>query len=216
VIPRTQNQRNLYSSLGAQILDLPSNESPVMHADVVLGAAETMLMEALVLKRPTVSAIYWEQSKPVIELHRYIKHSTDPRLVAEYVNIYVEDEEQRKAFSERAELIVRSMDDPVKIMEDEIYSLEGNEKRDFPRRRSQLEIYVDVIRAVSLRPLRTTHIMNSANVSYKELRKIIETLEKKTLVAVESSADGKYYTATEQGLRVLEEYKSLKSRLFDF
>lgn len=216
VIPRTQSQKNLYASIGAEILDIPSHESPVAHADVVVGAAETMLMEALVLKRPTVSAIYWELSKPVIELHRYVKHSTDPRLVSEYVNMYVEDEEQRRAFSERAELIVRSMDDPVKIMEEEILRIESREEKESLRRRSQLEIYVDVIRAVSVRPLRTTHIMNTANVSYKELRKIIEKLERKTLITVESSVDGKYYTATEQGLRLLEEYKSLKSKLFDF
>ena len=71
------------------MLDSSMVESPVAHADVAVGAAETMLMEAFVLGKPAVSAIYWELSKPVVELHKYIPHSTDPSEIAGYVENYL-------------------------------------------------------------------------------------------------------------------------------
>jgi uncharacterized protein len=216
VLPRTEAQRRIYTRMGAKIMDDSVIDSPVAHADVTLGAAETMLMESLVLGKPTVSSIYWELSKPVIELHRYIKHSTNPKAVAEYVMGYVEDDEEKRAFKERAALIVRSMDDPVQMMIEEIRRLDSAQEDEISsRRRSHLEIYVDIISAVAVRPLRLTHIMKVANVSYNELKRIIDTLERKSLVTSQNTFDGKFYQATDDGLRMLQEYKGFKTRLFE-
>lgn len=216
VLPRTEQQRITYSKMGAAILNKSSTANPVTFADVALGAAETMLMEAFILGKPAVSSIYWAPSKPVIELHRYINHSTEPRVIADYVQRFMEDEEERKAFKEKAGLLVRSMDNPVKLIIDEIRETNDKENHEETlRRRSQMDILMDILQAVSLRPLRPTHIMRSANISYSELKKIIETLERKGLVTVENTLGGRFYQATEEGLRLVESYKLIKERLFE-
>ncbi|HME19453.1 MAG TPA: DUF354 domain-containing protein [Nitrososphaerales archaeon] len=214
VLPRTETQRKRYSAMGVNMLESSMTESPVAHADVALGAAETMLMEAFVLGKPAVSAIYWEASRPVVELHRYIPHSTDPMKIAEYVHGYL-DVDNQKAFSEKVSLIVKNMDNPVQLMIDGIRKL--NEPRSEGatfKRRSRLEIYLDIIQAASLQPLRPTQIMKEANISYNELRKLIENLEMRGLLRTETTFSGKYHQSTDAGLRLLEDYRSVKTRLF--
>ncbi|HYC12495.1 MAG TPA: DUF354 domain-containing protein [Nitrososphaerales archaeon] len=214
VLPRTETQRKRYSAMGVTVLESSTTESPVAHADVALGAAETMLMEAFVLGKPAVSAIYWEASRPVVELHRYIPHSTDPMKIAEYVHGYL-DSETQKAFSEKVSLIVKNMDNPAQLMIEDIRRLnEPRPQESSFKRRSRLEIYLDIIQAASLQPLRPTQIMKEANISYNELRGIIENLETRGLLKTESTFSGKYYQSTEAGLRLLDDYRSVKTRLF--
>ncbi|MDA4127910.1 MAG: DUF354 domain-containing protein [Thaumarchaeota archaeon] len=214
VLPRTQTQRSRYSRMGVTVLNTSMVESPVAHADVALGAAETMLMEAFVLGKPAVSAIYWTPSKPVVELHRYIPHSIEPRQIVSYVENYL-DEDQNKAFKEKASLLVQSMDNPVRIMIEEIKRINRGQKvQTTLKRRSKLEIFLDIIQAASFQPLRPTHLMKAANISYNELRGIIETLEGRGLLKTESTMGGKYYQATPEGLRLLQDYKTIHERLF--
>ncbi|MDA4123778.1 MAG: DUF354 domain-containing protein, partial [Thaumarchaeota archaeon] len=184
VLPRTDEQRRRYSGMtGVEVLSSSMQESPVVHANVALGAAETMLMEAFTLGKPAVSAIYWEASKPVQELHRYIPHSTDPTQIAKYVDSYL-DEGESKLFSDKASLVVKNMDNPVKLIIDEIRGLyEAPRELAALKRRSKMEIRIDIIQATSLRPLRTTHIMKAANISYNELRTTLDDLEKNGLIA---------------------------------
>jgi len=216
VLPRTEKQARLYSQMdGVNVLDSSMVDSPVAHAEVAVGAAETMLMEAFVLGRPAVSAVYWEASKPVVELHRYIPHSTDPTQIAKYVDNYL-DEDERKNFMEKASLIVKTMDNPVKFMIDEIRKMNTGAKEEAAfKRRSRMETMVDVLQAAALRPLRPTHIMKEANISYNELRGFIEDLEKKGLIRVEATLGGKYYQATSDGLQVLQDYRRFRERLLD-
>ena len=56
--------------------------------------------------------------------------------------------------------------------------------------------------------------MKSANISYNELKKIVETLERRRLIAEENTLGGKFYQATSEGLRLIEDYKGVKDRLF--
>jgi predicted glycosyltransferase/predicted transcriptional regulator len=214
VLPRTESQRRKYSELGVTMLESAMVESPVAHADVALGAAETMLMEAFMLGKPAVSAIYWETSKPVEELHRYIPHSTDPMKVASYVEDYL-DADNRKAFSEKVSLLVRNMDDPVRLMMNDIRRLNEPKREAVSlKRRSRMEIHLDIIQAASLRPLRPTQIMKEANISYNELRSILEALEAQGFLRSESTLGGKYYQSTTDGLRLLEDYRTVRTRLF--
>ncbi len=217
VLPRSDEQKRVYTRMGATILQDSVTDSPVSHADVTLGSAETMLMEALVLGKPAVSSIYWELSKPVLELHRYVKHSTDPRTISEYVMRYIEDDDERRAYQERSSLVVRSMDDPVQMMISEIRRMDSDTEQESlaSRRRSQLEINLDVINAVAARPLRPTHIMKAANVSYNELKKMVETLERRGLINSQTTYDGKFYQATAAGLKLLDDYKGFRDRVFD-
>jgi predicted glycosyltransferase/predicted transcriptional regulator len=214
VLPRTQEQTKRYSKMGAVILDDSMSESPVAHADVTLGAAETMLMEAFVLGKPAVSAIYWTPSKPVTELHKYIPHSTNPDEIASYVNDYL-DADHVKEFKERSSLIVQSMDNPVQLMAEELRRLNKTKDEEVVlKRRSKMEIYIDIINAASLQPLRPTHIMKAANISYNELRATIEALEGRGLLREEATIGGTYYQATSAGLRLLQDYRDIHSRLF--
>jgi predicted transcriptional regulator len=103
------------------------------------------------------------------------------------------------------------------MMIDELHRLDSGDEAETvsSKRRSQLEIYLDIINAIALRPLRPTHIMKTANVSYNELKKIIELLERKSLVLSETTFDGKFYQATPEGLRLVEEYKRFRSSIFE-
>jgi hypothetical protein len=214
VLPRTPTQVKKYSKLGVNVLDESMVESPVAHSDIALGAAETMLMEAFILGKPAISAIYWEPSKPVIELHKYIPHSTNPQELAGYVEDYL-DSSQLAAFKEKAALLVQNMDNPVQLMIEEIRGLNTRKKEEAVlKRRSKMEIYIDIIQAASLQPLRPTHIMKAANISYNELRSIVDTLEGRGLITEETTLGGKYYQATSEGLKVLQDYRTVHARLF--
>ena len=214
VLPRTETQRKLYSQMGVTIMESALTESPVYHSDVALGAAETMLMEAFILGKPAVSAIYWEASKPVNELHRYIPHSTDPDKVAAFVDGYL-DSEAQKEFKEKVTLLVKNMDNPVELMVNDIRKLNEPKSEEISvKRRSRFEIHLDIIQAASLRPLRPTQITKEANISYNELKRILENLNTKGLLRIERTLSGKYYQATSEGLRLLEDYKSMRTSLF--
>ncbi len=214
VMPRTEAQLTRYKKLDMTIVDESTSMCPVANADLALGAAETMLMEALVLGKPAVSAIYWTLSKPVIELHRYIPHSTDPKQLTDYVERLLGSDES-KSFKEKASLLVRNMDNPIQIMINEIRRINMVEQVEVTlKRRSRMEILLDIIQASSLQPLRPTHIMRAANISYNELKTIVDGLETKGLITSEDTFGGKYYHATSDGLKLLEEYRSFKDRLF--
>jgi uncharacterized protein len=213
VMPRTETQVTRYKKMGVAVVDESTSMCPVANADLALGAAETMLMEALVLGKPAVSAIYWTLSKPVIELHRYIPHSTEPKQLTDHVERLLGSDESR-SFREKASLLVRNMDNPVTIMVNEIRRINSGEEEVQLKRRSRMEILLDIIQASSLQPLRPTHIMRAANISYNELKTIVDSLETKGLITSEETFGGKYYQATSDGLRLLEEYRSFKDRLF--
>ena len=215
VLPRTLEQRRSYSRMkDVTVMDNSMSDSPVAHVDVALGAAETMLMEAFVMGKPSVSAIYWPVSKPVVELHRYIAHSTDPAQIARHVDRLL-DAGEKEAFRERASLLVKNMDNPAKLMIDEIRKInEGDALNKSYARRSRIEIFLDIIQSTSLRPLRLTHIMRDANISHNELKKILSTLESSGLIASEETLNGKLYQATSEGLKVLEDYRGIRQRLF--
>jgi uncharacterized protein len=213
VMPRTESQVTRYKKMGVAVVDESTSMCPVASADLALGAAETMLMEALVLGKPAVSAIYWTLSKPVIELHRYIPHSTEPKQLTDHVERLLGSDES-KSFKEKASLLVRNMDNPVTIMVNEIRRINSGEEEVQLKRRSRMEILLDIIQASSLQPLRPTHIMRAANISYNELKTIVDSLETKGLITSEETFGGKYYQATSDGLKLLEEYRSFKDRLF--
>ncbi len=215
VLPRSEVQKTRYAQMrDVTVLQSSMFDSPVAHADVTVGAAETMLMEAFVLGKPSVSAIYWQESRPVTELHRYIAHSTDPAQIASYTEELLNDP-ARKNFTDKASLLVKSMDNPVRLMIDEIRRMNEDEKeRVNLGRRSRLEILLDIIQAASLRPLRPTQIMRNANISYNELKKIVNNLEAAGLLSCEETFNGKMYQTTEEGLKILEDYRGLRQRLF--
>ena len=76
-----------------------------------------------------------------------------------------------------------------------------------------MEIQMDIVQAAALRPVRPTHIMKSANISYNELKSVIEALEKRGVIRTEVTFMGKFYQTTLEGLKLLEDYRGIRSRL---
>jgi len=78
------------------------------------------------------------------------------------------------------------------------------------KRRSKLEIYLDVLKAVS-ETGRLTHIGNLANLScWKDTMKHLEFLELKGFVKAMKNSNGKNeYTLTQKGVEALEAFRQL-------
>jgi len=81
------------------------------------------------------------------------------------------------------------------------------------RRRSKLEIYLDVLKAVS-KTGRLTHIGNLANLSWNDTVKNLKFLELKGFVKAVKTSNGKNeYTLTQKGFEALEAFQQLMKTL---
>jgi len=81
------------------------------------------------------------------------------------------------------------------------------------KRRSKLEIYLDVLKAVS-ETGRLTHIGNLANLSWKDTMKHLEFLELKEFVKAMKNSNGKNeYTLTQKGFEALEALQKIAEAL---
>ena len=82
-------------------------------------------------------------------------------------------------------------------------------------RRSKLEMYVDVLKALALRgPLKLTHIMYKANVNCSVLSEYLEFLLKQGLVEERMVRKNKtVYAITQHGLSVLKAFRELTQAL---
>jgi len=215
VLPRTKNQASCYAKYPVAIFDEASHENPVAFADVTIGAAETMLMEAFVLGRPAISTMYWQESKPVTELHKYIPHSNDPKEVVAKTLNYLNPKEKQE-FQERAKLIVNLMENPVLKMEEEINRVyeEPELEAKASKRRSQLEIHMMILNLAAFRPLKLTHIMQAGNLSYSKVKEDVVWLKIKGLLTESHDlSGGQYFKTTSEGLQLLADFKKINERL---
>ena len=81
------------------------------------------------------------------------------------------------------------------------------------RRRSKLEIHLDVLTAVS-ETGRLTHIGNLANLSWKDTVKHLEFLKLKGFVEARRTEDGRVkYALTQKGLEALETLQEIVEAL---
>jgi len=213
-VPRDGNQRERFEKMGVPIFTTATLENPVFFADVVLGAAETMLMEAFVLCKPCVSGIYWQESKPVRELHKHVPHSGNPQdLCSETLRLL--NPEEAESFKRRARRIVDLMDNIAEKIEREILLFLGEKisSKKYRARRSELDLCMDLIEEVSLSPSKLTPLMYRTGVSYNKLRALVKKLVNKGLLT-ETLVDGdKYYRATDRGIELLFNYKKIRDVL---
>ncbi|MEM3079751.1 MAG: winged helix-turn-helix domain-containing protein [Thermoproteota archaeon] len=80
-------------------------------------------------------------------------------------------------------------------------------------RRSELDLCMELIEAVSLSPSKLTPLMYSLGISYNKLRALVKKLINKGLM-METIVDGdKYYRATDQGVELLFNYKKIRNVL---
>lgn len=214
VLPRTQKQASSYARYAVTVMTKSIPENPVLYADVTMGAAETMLMEAFVVGKPTISTVYWQESKPLAALHKYIPHLNDPKAVAAKTLQYLNAEDQAE-FYKNSRLVVDSMDNPIDKFEEEIMRLCAEPKLEHAhKRRSRIEIYVDIIEAISFRSLILTHIMQEANLSHSRAKRCIRILRRKGLIKECSEPNAeRSFEATPEGLRVAADYRKVEDRL---
>ena len=72
-----------------------------------------------------------------------------------------------------------------------------------PLKRSRLEIYLDVLKAISKGTNKPTRIMYRTNLSWKPLTKILESLVDQGLVIREENCGHVTYRITEKGKNIL-------------
>lgn len=72
------------------------------------------------------------------------------------------------------------------------------------RRRSKLELYLEVLRAVSRGINKPTNIMYKCNLSWAISKEILDSLVEQNFISVIESNGRKVYRITEKGRRVLD------------
>ena len=81
-------------------------------------------------------------------------------------------------------------------------------------KRSKLERYIDILRVVNAQgPLRRTHILYKANLSWSDLGDTLRILEEAGTLRKSESGRRVYYEITEQGRRFLGDYDRANSPL---
>ncbi|MEM1582780.1 MAG: winged helix-turn-helix domain-containing protein [Candidatus Bathyarchaeia archaeon] len=81
------------------------------------------------------------------------------------------------------------------------------------RKRSKLEVYLDVLRAVNKGESKPTRIMYKTNLSWVPLQEILDFLVSQDLLREEESSKRKEYFITEKGKRVLAYLNGLANLL---
>jgi len=82
-------------------------------------------------------------------------------------------------------------------------------------RRSQMEIYMDILRAVAEGRRRPTHIMYRANLSWARLRRYLNFLVKQGLLEEDEDDSGStLYSITLKGKDVLGYFKKIEGELY--
>ncbi len=72
------------------------------------------------------------------------------------------------------------------------------------QRRSKQERLIDIIRVIAANgPLRRTHILYKANLTWGELSEDLNVLEKVGAIRMMQNSDGTFYGSTELGLEIL-------------
>ncbi|MBS7624914.1 MAG: winged helix-turn-helix domain-containing protein [Candidatus Bathyarchaeia archaeon] len=77
-------------------------------------------------------------------------------------------------------------------------------------KRSRLELYLEVLRAIDRGVCRPTNIMYKCNLSWTNCKEILNFLAKKNLVSVIEEGNRKLYKLTENGKDLLENFSRVK------
>jgi predicted transcriptional regulator len=81
-------------------------------------------------------------------------------------------------------------------------------------KRSKLERYLDILKVVSeFGPIRRTHVLYRANLSWNELRDSLEALEHAEAITQVLNGKGTFYKITKTGQSILSHYAGIQSSL---
>jgi len=82
------------------------------------------------------------------------------------------------------------------------------------KKRSRLEIYIDVLRAIKKSYTKPTRIMYKANLSWRPLREILSFLKmNKAVIERSTGGNRREYFLTEKGNEILRMFEQLESKL---
>jgi predicted transcriptional regulator len=97
------------------------------------------------------------------------------------------------------------------IFAPQVVTQQGGSQKD---RRSKLEIYLDVLKAIGAGSEKPTHIMYKANLSWVVLRGCLQNLKEQGLVSESSVDDGRtVYHLTNKGFDLLKQFLSIRDEL---
>ncbi len=80
-------------------------------------------------------------------------------------------------------------------------------------RRSRMETYCDILRAIGAGAEKPTHIMYKANLSWTVMQGYIKTLEAQGLVVPKDEEGKKLYHLSEKGYQLLNQFLSIREDL---
>jgi len=81
-------------------------------------------------------------------------------------------------------------------------------------RRSQMEIYIDILRAVADGKKKPTHIMYRANLSWTRLKRYINFLISQSLLSEEINEGTTVFSLTQKGKEVIGYFKMIEGELY--
>lgn len=81
------------------------------------------------------------------------------------------------------------------------------------RKRSKMELYLDVLRAISRGVDKPTNIMYKCNLSWANSREILSSLLEQGLITVTENENRRIYRITERGREVLEYFSRAQGLL---
>jgi predicted transcriptional regulator len=80
-------------------------------------------------------------------------------------------------------------------------------------RRSHLEIFCDILRAVGSGAERPTHIMYKANLSWDVLQSYLKTLQSQDLIEAQATEGRRTYRLSKKGYEILKQFISIRQDL---
>jgi predicted transcriptional regulator len=81
-------------------------------------------------------------------------------------------------------------------------------------RRSRLEIYIDIMRAIGVGRTKFTRVMYDSNTSWQVLQDNLRSLIKSGFVETQQIGKRKIYRLTDEGVALVNNYKKIENSLF--
>ncbi|MCS7120372.1 MAG: winged helix-turn-helix domain-containing protein [Nitrososphaerota archaeon] len=81
-------------------------------------------------------------------------------------------------------------------------------------RRSQMEIYIDILKAVAEGRRRPTHVMCRANLSWTRLKRYIDFLASQDLIREEEEEGTIIFSLTQKGRDVISYFRRIEGDLY--
>ncbi|MCL4519556.1 MAG: hypothetical protein M1587_10205 [Thaumarchaeota archaeon] len=93
------------------------------------------------------------------------------------------------------------------------YDVRMQETNQLQSRRSRMETYCDILKAIGAGAEKPTHIMYKANLSWTVMQGYIKSLEIRGLVVSQDSEGKRTYHLSDKGFQLLKQFMSIREDL---